>query len=111
MDAQKVDMYLMSNAKYFEGHQVNAVREKLLALDDSRTLILHTLNLKDPTNILIVSLLAGTFGIDRFMIGDTGLGIAKLITCGGVGIWTLVDWFMIQGRTKEVNFNRIISVS
>lgn len=110
MDAQKVDMYLMSNAKYFEGHQVNAVREKLLALDDSRTLVLHTLNLKDPTTILIVSLLAGTFGIDRFMIGDTGLGIAKLITCGGVGIWTLVDWFMIQGRTKEVNFNRIISV-
>ncbi|MEY3405438.1 MAG: TM2 domain-containing protein [Cyclobacteriaceae bacterium] len=110
MDAQKVDMYLMSNAKYFEGHQVNAVREKLLALDDSRTLMLHTLNLKDPTTILIVSLLAGTFGIDRFMIGDTGLGIAKLITCGGLGIWTLVDWFMIQGRTKEVNFTRIISV-
>ena len=110
MDAQKVDMYLMSNAKYFEGHQVNAVREKLLALDDSRTLMLHTLNLKDPTTILIVSLLAGTFGIDRFMIGDTGLGIAKLITCGGLGIWTLVDWFMIQGRAKEVNFTRIISV-
>jgi len=110
MDAQKVDMYLMSNAKYFEGHQVSAVREKLLALDDSRTLMLHTLNLKDPTTILIVSLLAGTFGIDRFMIGDTGLGIAKLITCGGLGIWTLVDWFMIQGRTKEVNFTRIISV-
>lgn len=46
MDAQKVDMFLMTNAKYFEGHQVNAVREKLLALDDSRAMMLHTINLK-----------------------------------------------------------------
>jgi len=110
MDAQKVDIYLMTNAKYFEAHQINAVRDKLIALDDSRTMMLHALNLKDPTTVLIVSLLAGTFGIDRFMVGDTGLGVFKLITCGGVGIWTIVDWFLIQGRAKEVNFNKMISV-
>jgi len=110
MDAQKVDMFLMTNAKYFEGHQVNAVREKLLALDDSRAMMLHTINLKDPTTILIVSLLAGAFGIDRFMIGDTGLGVGKLLTCGGLGIWSIVDWFLIQGRTKEVNFTKVMSV-
>jgi TM2 domain-containing membrane protein YozV len=110
MDAQKVDMFLMTNAKYFEGHQVNAVREKLLALDDSRAMMLHTINLKDPTTMLIVSLLAGAFGIDRFMIGDTGLGVGKLLTCGGLGIWSIVDWFLIQGRTKEVNFTKVMSV-
>ena len=110
MDAQKVDMFLMTSAKYFEGHQINAVREKLIALDDSRSLMLHTLNLKDPTTILIVSLLAGHFGIDRFMVGDTGLGVGKLLTCGGLGIWTIVDWFIIQGRAKEVNFTKVISV-
>lgn len=110
MDAQKVDMFLMTSAKYFEGHQINTVREKLIALDDSRSLMLHTLNLKDPTTILIVSLLAGHFGIDRFMVGDTGLGVGKLLTCGGLGIWTIVDWFIIQGRAKEVNFTKVISV-
>lgn len=110
MEAQKVDMFLMTNAKHFEGHQINAVRDKLLSLDDSRAMVLHTLNLKDPTTILIVSLLAGAFGIDRFMIGDTGLGVGKLLTCGGLGIWTIVDWFIIQGRTKEVNFTKVISV-
>jgi len=39
------------------------------------------------------------------MLGDTGLGIAKLLTCGGLGIWTLVDFFLIMGRAREVNFN------
>ena len=110
MDAQKVDMFLMTNAKYFEGHQVHAVREKLIALDDSRAMMLYTINLTDPTTMLIVSLLAGAFGIDRFMIGDTGLGVGKLLTCGGLGIWTIVDWFLIQGRTKEVNFTKVMSV-
>ncbi len=107
MEAQKVDMFLMTHAKFFEGHQVMMVKDKIAGLDDSKFVYLQSLNLKDPTTILIVSLLAGAFGIDRFMIGDTGLGIGKLLTCGGLGIWTIVDWFLIMGRTKEVNFQRI----
>ena len=108
MDAQKVDMYLMSNAKFFEGHQVTAVRDKLIAADDSKFVVLQASNLKDPTVILIVSLLAGALGIDRFMLGDTGLGIGKLLTCGGLGVWTIVDWFLVMGRAREVNFQKVM---
>lgn len=108
MDAQKVDMYLMSNAKFFEGHQVTAVRDKLIAADDSKFVVLQASNLKDPTVILIVSLLAGSLGIDRFMLGDTGLGIGKLLTCGGLGVWTIVDWFLVMGRAREVNFQKVM---
>lgn len=110
MEAQKVDAFLMANAKFFEGHQINMVRDKLLSLDESRAMVIHSLNLKDPTTSLIVSILAGGLGIDRFIIGDTGLGVAKLLTCGGLYIWTIVDWFMIQGRTREVNFNKVMSL-
>jgi hypothetical protein len=110
MDAQKVDMFLMTNAKYFEGYQLNAIKEKLQALDDSKWIMLQGLNLKDPTTILIISILAGNLGIDRFMIGDTGLGIGKLLTCGGFGIWAIVDWFLIMGRTREVNAERLMRV-
>jgi TM2 domain-containing membrane protein YozV len=46
-------------------------------------------------------------GIDRFMIGDVGLGIGKLLTCGGLGIWTIIDWFMIQKSTREKNMQKI----
>lgn len=107
MDAQRVDMFIMSNAKYFESYHLNAIRDRLIAMDDSKWVIISTLQLKDPTTSLIVSILVGTLGIDRFIIGDTGLGIGKLLTCGGLGIWTVIDWFMIQGATKEKNMQKI----
>ena len=107
MDAQKVDMFIMSNGKFFEGHQMNMIRERLLALDDSKWAMLSTIQLKDPTTSLIISILAGSLGIDRFMIGDTGLGVGKLLTCGGLGIWVIIDWFMIQKATRERNMQKI----
>ena len=36
----------------------------------------------------------GGLGIDRFMRGQIGLGILKLITCGGCGVWALIDWII-----------------
>lgn len=107
MDAQKVDMFIMSNGKFFESHQMNMIRERLLALDDSKWPVLSTTQFKDPTTTLIVSILAGSLGIDRFMIGDTGLGVGKLLTCGGLGIWAIIDWFMIQKATREKNMLKI----
>lgn len=47
--------------------------------------------MKSKTTALILSILLGELGIDRFYLGYTGLGILKLITCGGFGIWWLVD--------------------
>ena len=105
MDAQKVDMFIMTNAKYFEGHEVAQIRDRLLALDDDRWTQIQTLQFKDPTTSIIVSLLGGTLGIDRFMIGDTGLGIGKLLTCGGLGIWAIIDLFIIMGATREKNID------
>lgn len=102
-----MDMFLMSNSKYFESHQMNMIRERLLEIDDSKWAMLSTTQFKDPTIILIISILAGTLGIDRFMIGDTGLGIGKLLTCGGFGIWAIIDWFMIQSSTREKNMQKI----
>ncbi|MFZ6012619.1 MAG: TM2 domain-containing protein [Bacteroidota bacterium] len=110
MDVQKVDMFLMTNGKYFEGHQLPMIRERLLAMDDARFIQLQALNLKDPTTVLIVSIVAGNLAIDRFMVGDTGLGIAKLLTCGGFGIWAIIDWFIIMGRTREINAEKLHSL-
>jgi len=107
MDAQKVDLFIMTNGKFFESHQVAGIRDRLLTLDDSKWGMIQTVQFKDPTTSLIVSLLGGSLGIDRFIIGDTGLGVGKLLTCGGLGIWAIVDWFMIQGATREKNFAKL----
>jgi len=110
MEAQKVDMFLMMNAKFFESHQMPYIRERLLQMDESKFVYLQTTTFKDPTISLIISLVGGHFGIDRFMIGDTGLGVAKLLTCGGLGVWTIIDWFLIMSRTREVNFGLLQQV-
>ena len=103
MDSQKVDMFMMMNAKHFESYHIPSIREKLVNMDESKWPIIQSLPFKDPTTALIISVVAGSLGIDRFYIGDTGLGVAKLLTCGGIGVWTIVDWFLIMGVTREKN--------
>ena len=107
MDAQKVDMFMLANAKFFESHQAMQIREQLLNMDEAKWGLIQSIQFKDPTTSIIVSILAGSLGIDRFLIGDTGLGIGKLLTCGGLGIWALVDWFLIMGATREKNFLKL----
>ncbi len=48
--------------------------------------------------VLILSIFLGQLGIDRFMMGQVGLGILKLITFGGFGIWWLIDVIMIATK-------------
>lgn len=103
MDTQKVDMFMMMNSKYFESHHLMAVREKLLTLDDSKWGLVQTIQFKNPDTAQILSVLGGQIGLDRFFIGESGLGIAKLLTCGGLYIWTIIDWFSISGATREKN--------
>ena len=106
MEANKVDMFMMSNTKFFEGHNLHAIRERLLALDDEKWPMIQMVQFKDPTTALLISIFAGAYGIERFYIGDTGMGVGKLLTCGGVGIWAIVDWFLIQGATKQKNLEK-----
>jgi TM2 domain-containing membrane protein YozV len=43
----------------------------------------------------ILSLLLGSMGIDRFYLGYVWLGVLKLLTAGGFGIWAVVDLILI----------------
>ena len=50
---------------------------------------------KDWLVTLLLCFFVGAFGIHRFYVGKTGTGILQLITCGGCGIWTIIDFIVI----------------
>lgn len=60
---------------------------------------------------MIISILVGSLGVDRFMLGETGMGVLKLLTGGCCGVLTIIDWFSISKKTKEYNLNKFNSVS
>lgn len=84
MEAQKVDMFMMSNGSYFPEEKAMFIRERLMTVDDSKWAILSSMQFKNPTTALILSIFLGVYGVDRFFIGDTGMGVGKLLTCGGL---------------------------
>jgi len=58
---------------------------------------------KDPAVSLALGLYLGIFGIDRFYVGNVILGVLKLITFGGLFIWTMIDWCLIMSATRRAN--------
>lgn len=110
MDQQRIDMFIMANQKYFPAEKMMYLRDRLATVDESKLSLLSTVEFKDPTIILLVSIFLGSLGIDRFMIGDTGMGILKLLTGGLCGVLTIIDWFVISKKTKELNFNNVMAL-
>ena len=110
MDMQKVDMFIMTNQKYLPAEKIQMLRDRLMAADDNKMVMLSGVEMKDPTTILLVSIFLGSLGIDRFMLGETGMGILKLLTGGLCGILTIIDWFSVQKKAKERNFNALMMV-
>ena len=54
---------------------------------------------------LLLSILVGSLGVDRFFMGYIGLGILKLITLGGFGIWWLIDLILIASKHDFAKVN------
>lgn len=55
---------------------------------------------KSYMTALLLSIFLGVLGIDRFYMGYTGLGVLKLVTAGGCGVWALID--LINIATKKM---------
>lgn len=110
MEKKDIDLYLTTNAKYFEPSAIPVVRQKLEKASPDSLAVLQACDLKDPTTLLIVSIFLGSLGIDRFMIGDVGMGVLKLLTLGCCGILTIIDWFTISRKAKQANLAAISMV-
>lgn len=58
---------------------------------------------KERNTALLLAIFLGEFGIDRFYLGQTLIGVLKLCTFGGCLMWSLLDCFLILGATDAHN--------
>ena len=98
-----VQQYIMANANFFPEDSVNELGTRLSKLSQNQFNAIQGIQLKDPMIMLLLSLFLGSSGIDRFLLKEIGLGVVKLLTCGGCGIWTIIDWFLVMNKTREFN--------
>lgn len=103
----KINAFLQFKGNCFGQEYLSNLRTSLNAASDEKLRDLELVELKNPTTGLILSILLGGWGVDRFYAGDIGLGVGKLLTGGGCGIWWLVDLFLISKRIRAINFEKI----
>lgn len=89
---------------------ISTIRQNLSSMDYN-TAAMYLAQSKDPTIAIILSVLTGGAGVDRIYIGDVGLGILKLITCGGLGIWYIIDLFLIMDAARRKNAELLMQIA
>lgn len=109
MEQQQINQTLMYFADKLPSESLPMVSKRLAEsnITQEDVMVMST-RMKDPTIALILSILIGYLGVDRFYIGDTGMGIGKLLTCGGLYIWWIVDIFLIMKATKQKNLQLLM---
>ena len=83
--------------------QVSELRKKLSQEEQGTFDLQYNNSSRNPQTALILGLVLGHLGIDRFYVGHTWLGILKLLTLGVVLIWTIIDWFIIKKAARRKN--------
>lgn len=103
---------MMSHASYFPQETLVDVQKALENMPDDKEMYLHYTELHDPQTAMILSVigLLGLAGLDRFYLGDIGLGILKLLTCGACYIWTIIDLINVTDKTKRDNYTKLMTV-
>ncbi len=72
---------------------------------------IRTVKFKNPTTTLLLSIFLGGLGVDRFYIGDVGLGVAKLLFGWlTMFIWPFIDIFISYKACKNKNYASLMQV-
>ena len=105
MKTEQIQAFLLKNGECFDPVGIQAVQNKLAEIDDSKSALLMGISLQKPTVILILAIFLGW---ERFFLDDIGLGILKVLTGYGCGIWWLVDVISAKRRTHEYNYRKFM---
>lgn len=103
--------FIVMNANKFPREALPALRQDMQRVAPEAQYQVMGAAYKEPVLAWVLSFFLGGLGIDRFYVGDTGLGIGKLVlsllSFGMLGwIWWLIDLFLILNRARRVNYEQ-----
>ena len=94
-------------AMYHEGEEIREIIKIKEDLNDSEKAsfdALYTIQRRDPDTALSLSIFGGIFAMDRFYINSSRTAaVLKLLTCGGILVWVIIDYFLIRGAARRQN--------
>ena len=101
---------------YLEGDEMIFVGEMIKGFDESQTqqfAASYSSRRKDPTTLMILTLLGllGIAGVQRFIIGQIGMGILYFFTAGLCFIGTIIDLVNYRKLAFEYNTNEARQVA
>ena len=115
MDFKMIDYYFINNKDRFPAEKIPLIKQKIHEIDvrtggtmtDADIItVMDAVQTKTPTNMLLISIFLGGWGVDRFMMDEVGMGVLKLLTGGVCGVLWLVDVIQISQKVREDNFNK-----
>ena len=109
MDTNKVNALISQYKDFIPNNQLLAFKNALIHASDEAYDNLISVPLKSSTVTLLLSIFLGGLGVDRFYVGDVGLGVAKLLFgFFTLGIWPFVDIFISHKKAKEKNYQKLM---
>lgn len=112
MNTQFADLFIATNKQLLPRDAVSLtlLRNQLTNLSPEQEMLVNSTSLKDPNVALILSLMFGYLGVDRFYNGQILLGLLKLLTAGFCLIWMFIDFFLIMDAVRKRNFGKLVDI-
>jgi len=121
----KVDMWLMQNGKHLPTAVIPQLQERLEALPETQAKRLFGVDIKSPIIMLLLCWFLSPLGIDRFMIGDIGMGIFRILFYVGIlmfGVYAFIpaipfipyaiyELSTCMSRTREYNLKMVMKAT
>jgi TM2 domain-containing membrane protein YozV len=108
MDSNQINIWLSVNVEKFNSADLPAIKAVLEQMDNNQLMFLQNADFKKPSTIFLIAFFLGW---ERFFLNDVGLGIVKVITGYGCGIWWLIDIFSAKARARKYNFKQFQKVT
>lgn len=97
-----IDAFIDEEPISLEDLKINTFTNTINSRANNNIINPQEVSSKSKTTASLLSFFLGALGIDRFYLGNTGLGLGKLLTFGGFGIWAFVDFvYILTGNAKD----------